>query len=303
MEARCAGPQRRCPVVVERTLQSARPHGAITCAQGIGEPCGGPAALQRCPQRREVVRSQPRGGVGLDQLSPCRRWPRVAPDCRATHAARPPGCGELTITSALRRSGLKAARFQATPPPQSWATSTSMRPPSDSISGVDVLHQVLGAIGLQFGRRTRMLVAAQVGRHAPRAPAQREQQRVPDERRLRKPVQQHDALRRIGRAAGAARQRARRAAALCAKVSTCPFAQGLCGVVQAIARKRREQRDADVGLFGGQLAQHLLRRAPARADASRRLSLSALVSSTSSWTSPLATRGAHVVEQLPVERR
>ena len=58
-------------------------------------------------------------------------------------------------------------------PPQSCATSASTWPPSSIDQRGDVGDQVLGAIGLDLGRRRRALVAAQVGRDAAVAVAEK----------------------------------------------------------------------------------------------------------------------------------
>ena len=93
-----------------------------------------------------------------------------------------------------RRSplGRCAARLQASAPPQSCATSAASWPPSGSISAAMSADEVLGAIGLDLGRRRRSLVAAQVGRDAAIAVGEMLEQLVPDERRLREAVQEHE---------------------------------------------------------------------------------------------------------------
>jgi hypothetical protein len=78
-----------------------------------------------------------------------------------------------------------------------------------------------------------------------------------------------------------------------------PAVQHHRGVADAGLVERREQRDADVGLVGGQLAERLLRRDSA-SRASLRLSLSDLVSMTSSLTEP-CPRAARRTRAAPVE--
>ena len=67
----------------------------------------------------------------------------------------------------------------------------------------DVADEMLGAIGLDLGRRRRSLVAAQVRRDAAIAIGEVLEQLVPDERRLGKAVQE-DEHRRAAPAGGAA---------------------------------------------------------------------------------------------------
>jgi hypothetical protein len=69
--------------------------------------------------------------------------------------------------------------------------------------GGDVGDQVLGAVGLDLGRRRRAGVPAQVGGDASVALAEVAQQLVPDKRRLGKAVQEHE-QRRTHPARGAA---------------------------------------------------------------------------------------------------
>ena len=182
------------------------------------------------------------------------------------------------------------------------------RPPSGR-SAPRCRRQVLGAIGLDLGRRRRSLEAAQVRRDAAVAVARSARAARPRRTRPRE-----------SRAGTSSTGAPRRPAARQLSVMPCGSAivEGLDhrrapvrpGVAATRARRRRrrcaqrrERAQRHVGFRSeSDLAERRsLARPASAAAASRRLSLSALVSSTSSLTEPLPTRGATKLEQLAVE--
>jgi hypothetical protein len=105
------------------------------------------ARLPKRPQAGEVALGQQVSASGLAEVefmyAAGRLLRRVALRSSRRKVA---GCGELMISSRFSRSGRAAARFQASAPPQSCATSRSSGPPGLR-SAHDVGHQVPGAVG------------------------------------------------------------------------------------------------------------------------------------------------------------
>ena len=215
--------------------------------------------------------------------------------------------------------GRCTAKFHATAPPQSCATSASTGRRALIDQRRDVGDQVLGAIGLDLGRRRRSLVAAQVRRDAAIASPKCASSASQTKARFGKAVQEDEHRRGPRRRAArqtsvmpcgstrveglgssaalgprSARVRVSRRSSPTQRAATA--ASPTPGLLQ-----RREQAHADVGL----VRRRARRAPPARRRARRslrcRLSLSALVSSTSSLTAPLPTRGATKSSRLQVE--